>query len=135
MLAGLDGLGRFEYLGDMARHFHLAPNISDDAFWIDQEARAIHAQIFTSIHAFLDTSCIGLGHLAVFVRCQREGQVMFFLEFVMADDAIAADTDDGSAALAKAGIVVAKAAGLCCTAGCIISGVEIEDDLLSLELG
>src|SRR5262249_17530812 len=64
---GLNPLRRGEDLVHMARHLDLAPDVADDAFFVDQEGGALDAHVFAAIHALLHPGAIGLADLALLV--------------------------------------------------------------------
>ena len=60
-------LRRFQHLGCMARHLYLAPDLSHDALFIDQECRALDTHIFAAIQVFFDPDAVFLDHPGVFI--------------------------------------------------------------------
>ena len=75
-----------------------------------------------------------LAHLAVFIGDEREGELVFRLELVVARDRVARDADDRRLHLGEVGEIVAEGAGLRRAARGVVLWIEIEHNLLALEV-
>src|SRR5690606_16378685 len=78
---------------------------------------------------------VRLGDLVVGVGEEGEGQVVFVGELAVGSDGVGADAEHRGAFGVDLLDAVADAAGLRGAAGGVILWVEVEDDLLSTEIG
>ena len=69
-----------------------------------------------------------LRDLMVRVGKEREGELVFRLEFFVGGDIIRADAEHLRVAFAKHVVGIAEFAGLGCAPGCVVPGVEIQND-------
>lgn len=68
--------------------------------------------------------------LAPYIAQQDKGQAMVGYKTLVRLLGVRADTDDLSSGILKDFVAVSKGAGLSDTAGSVISGVKVEDDIL-----
>ena len=61
-------------------HLHLAPDMADDAFAVDQEGGALDAHVALAVHALFHPHAKRLGGLVLRVGQQRVGQGELRLE-------------------------------------------------------
>ena len=81
----------FHVAGDL----DLSPDLSDDAFIIDEKRGAFHAHVASAVQAFLDPHAIILRGLDVGIRSQGDRQTVFFSKFLVRLDAVLRYADDG----------------------------------------
>src|SRR5258708_541403 len=121
-------LQRFRDLVDVAGDLDLVPDLGDHALLVDQEGGALDAHVLAAIEALLDPGAVLPADLAVDVGDEREGKAVFLLEFVMARDAVLADTHYLRLELLEGRRGIAKAAGLGGAARRVVLGVKVKDD-------
>lgn len=121
------------FLG-VAGNLHFSPDAGDLAVLSDQEGRAVNAHIFSPVHALFDPHAIGLKGGLLFIRRERDGQVVLGLELVMFLDAVGRHAHQFDAGFVELRLETGKRDGLGRAAARIVLGVEEENDRLSLKL-
>lgn len=119
----------------MIGHFDFRPDPGDSPIRADQEGRPIYAHVFLSEHRFLAPHAIGLKHGVALVGTEADAEVMFGSKLVESADRIGGDTEDACIGLFKGGFESGKVDGFLGAAGRIGLGVEVENELPSLEIG
>src|SRR4029079_18110748 len=122
--------GRLQDFLRMPRYLHLAPSTDDLPIRTYEISGALHAHIFATVHRLLDPCAECLGDLTVLVRCQRYGEIIFTDELLMLLHRIARDADDLDAGFLVVARKLVEILRLTSAAGCIVLGVEIEDQRL-----
>ncbi len=117
----------------MAAHLHLSPKLAQDALFVDEEGRALDSHEASPIETFLLPHAVGLDDLALLVRDEREGKVIFLLELGVAFDAVLRNPDDIDILSLQRGIRIAKPTRLLRAARRQILWIEIKNDLLAAE--
>src|SRR5258708_35957962 len=74
---------RREHGVHVARDLHLAPDLADYTFAVDEKGGPGHAHILPSVHTFLDPDAVGPSHSRFRVRSQQKLQLVLQLELVV----------------------------------------------------
>src|SRR5262249_39059502 len=101
---GSERLRCFKYFLRVARYFHLAPLAPQNASGIQQERAALDAEVLPTVERFFLEDIKLLAELLVFIREERKGYLFLLDEFVVGLHAVARDSDDLDARLAKSGV-------------------------------
>ena len=109
-------------------------NFGDDAILICDERGAEGAHRRLAIHLFLTIHAELGNELLVHVGDERERQVVFGYELLMALSALNAHAYYRVALVEKALLVVAQVASLIGAARCHVAWIDIEYELLALEI-
>ena len=117
----------------MLGRFHFSEDGFEEAVGSDEEGGSLGAHVGFSVHALFDPDLVGLDDFLVFVGEEGEGELMFLDEFLVALCGVDADAEDDGLAF-EFGPVVAEGAGLGGATGCVVLGVEVEDDVLAGEI-
>lgn len=69
---------------DVAFYFDFGPDLADDALFVDCEGGALDAHVFPAVVILLFPDVVSLDYGLVFVGQEREGEVVFFGELLVA---------------------------------------------------
>lgn len=72
-----------KHLIHMSRHLHLAPDLGEPAFRIDQEGGPLHPQIAPTVHALLHPDAVALAHRPVLIGGEHVGKAVLGGEFLV----------------------------------------------------
>src|SRR5262249_9227300 len=103
--------------------------------WRDPKRDAISSLIFPPHKTLLAPHTIRLDDPPVLVRDEREREPEFLRKRIMRFDRIDTDAEDHRAFCPKRGEAIAKRARLLRATGRVILWIEIQDDILSFEIG
>src|SRR6266511_1186518 len=134
--AGTRGLGgrlRQDLLG-VAIGLDVVPGALDRALLIDQEGRAEYADGGLAVAVLLAPRAVGLHHLMIEVRQQREAQPVLLAEGAVAGGVVRGDADHRHAGPLEPVQVVVELAGFRGAAGGVVLWVEVDDHLAALEI-
>lgn len=119
----------------MTGHFDLWPDLGDSSVLADEESRATHAHVFLSEHRFLAPHAIGIEHGVTFVRAEGDAEIVLVAEPVERPDRVGRNPKNGSAGFFEGLAESRKIDRFLGAARRVRLGIEIEDELASLEVG
>ncbi len=106
---------------------HLFEEGGDFAVGADDESGALCSHVRFTVHTFFDPNAVGLNDGLVRVAEEREREIEFLDEFLVAFGGIDADAKDVSA-FGEIAPRVADAAGLGSASRRVVFGIEVEHD-------
>jgi hypothetical protein len=115
----------------VAGDFDAAEDAGEAAVFVDDEGGAFDAEDFFAVHGFFLEDAVEAADGAVGVAEERVRQGVFGGEFFVGGEAVAADAEDKGAGGGELGVEVAKLASFVRSAGCVVFGIEEEDDFLA----
>ena len=106
----------------------LRDDVADAAVGVDDERRALGAQVRLAVHRLLHPHAVELADGVIGIGEQREVQVLLVVELLDLLDRIGRDADDLHAGGRVLGLAIADRAGLRRAARRVGLGVEVQDD-------
>jgi hypothetical protein len=127
-------LGSRQDLRRMAVDLDLRPDAGDPPVRADQEGRPGDPQEGPAVHGFFAPDAVGLEHLVGLVGKERYAKAVLLLELVLGLDRIGGNPDNVHAGFLVFGPKLREINGFAGAAGGVGLGVEIENELATLEV-
>lgn len=118
----------------MVLRIDLCDDLFDGAILIDHKGHPVNAIVGSAHEFFRAPDTVGVDDGSFSVRDEGEREVEFGTEFLVRLERIGAHPDDLVPLAEQLLMIVAQVAGFRRTTGCVVLGVEIKNDLLSLEI-
>lgn len=118
----------------MIRSVHFGDDVLDFAFFIDDNCGPDYPHVFLAVHRFLAPSAILLNDFMLCIGDERKWQFEFIDELLVAGSGVCTDPNDFKAVVTQQSVIIAQIAGLCCTAGGVVFGIEENDQLAPIEI-
>jgi hypothetical protein len=128
-------LGHRKHLIGMAVDLHVAPDFRKPAIRSDQNRAANDSEKRLAIHGFFAPGAIGLQHLVLFIRDQRNRKRVLVAELLLGFQRIGRDAEDSGPTRGEGLRQAGEIDGFPGTAGGVGAGIEEQHQLPSGEVG